>query len=74
MSQECCESRPHGGTGIRHLSALSVIVMELMQGYSKEDGAIGVDDLDRWPLDSNAVNFLSMTEFVTSVVELTKVR
>jgi hypothetical protein len=48
--------------------------MELMQGYPKEDGAIGVDDVDRWPLDSNAVDFLSITESVTSVVELTKVR
>ena len=44
--------------------------MELMQGYVKENGAVGVDDLDRWPIDSDAVNFLSRTTSATSVAEL----
>jgi hypothetical protein len=46
--------------------------MELMQGYVKEDGAVGVDDLHRW--DSDAVGFLSETTSATSVHELMKVR
>ena len=48
--------------------------MELMQKYSKEDGAIGVEDLDRWPFNSNAVAFLSDTTSALSVKELNQVR
>ena len=48
--------------------------MELMQGYVKEERAVGVDDLRRWPSDSNAVGFLSETTSATSVIELIKVR
>lgn len=48
--------------------------MELMQKYSKEDGAIGVEDLDRWPFSSNAVAFLSDTTSALSVKELNQVR
>lgn len=57
----------------RYIRALSIIVMELMQGYAKEDGAIGVDNLHRWPVDSNAVKFLSTTVTATSLNELIKV-
>jgi hypothetical protein len=64
-SQESIESR--------YIRALGYIVMELMQGYVKEDGAIGVDDLIRWPADSNAVKFLSTTVTATSLNELIKV-
>jgi len=44
-----------------------------MQGYAKEDGAIGIDDLRRWPSDSNAVSFLSATVTATSVAILMEV-
>lgn len=47
--------------------------MELMQGYIKEEGAIGVDDLTRWPSDSKAVDFLSQTTSATSSAALMKV-
>ena len=47
--------------------------MELMQKYTQDDGGIGVDDLERWPSDCNAVGFLSMTTSATSVDELKKV-
>lgn len=43
--------------------------MDLMQGYHKEDGVVGVDDVVRWPLDSDAVSFLAQT---TSTVSMTK--
>ena len=71
-SPECCKSLPHNGTESRHVRALGVIVMELMQGYAKEDGAVGIDDLFRWPSDSIAVNFLSTTVTASSVGALTK--
>ena len=57
----------------RDIRALGNITMELMQKYTKDDGAIGVDDLERWPSDCNAVGFLSMTTSATSVDELLKV-
>ena len=47
--------------------------MELMQKYVKEDGAIGIDDLQRWHPGSNAVRFLSATGSAASVAELLKV-
>jgi hypothetical protein len=47
--------------------------MELMQGYAKEDGAIGADDLHRWPHGSDVVGFLSETTSASSVGELMKV-
>ena len=47
--------------------------MELMQGYTKDNGAISVDDLHRWPNSSDAVGFLSETTFTSSVSELMKV-
>jgi hypothetical protein len=47
--------------------------MELMQGYAKDDGAIGVDDLHRWPNGSNAISFLLETTSANSVDKLIKV-
>jgi hypothetical protein len=46
--------------------------MELMQKYVKEGGAIGVDNPQRWS-NSDALDFLSVTESVASVEELLKV-
>ena len=50
--------------------SLGYIAMELMQKYVKDGGAIGVEDLDRWPSDSNAVTFLSLTTSAPSLDEL----
>lgn len=55
------------------MRALGVIMMELMQKYVKEDGAVGIENLDRWPSDSAAVGFLSATTSASSVQELLKV-
>ena len=57
---------------LQDIRALSSIVMELMQGYVKEAGAVGVDDLHRWSPD--AVSFLSDTISAASAAELLKVR
>lgn len=48
-------------------------MMELMQKYIKEDGAIGIDDLDRWHSNSDAVAFLSATTSAMSTEELFRV-
>lgn len=47
--------------------------MELMEKCTKDDEAIGVEDLNRWPFDSDAVGFLSATTSASSVNELMKV-
>ena len=47
--------------------------MDLMQGYRKEDGVVGVDDVVRWPLDSNAVGFLARTTSTASMTKLMEV-
>jgi hypothetical protein len=46
--------------------------MELMLGYAKDHGAIGLDDLDRW-LNTQAADFLSETTSASSVGELMEV-
>ncbi len=45
-------------------------MMELMQKHVKEDGAVGIENLDRWPSDSAAVEFLSATTSASSAKEL----
>ncbi|PVH70393.1 hypothetical protein DL98DRAFT_136623 [Cadophora sp. DSE1049] len=66
--QECCHktSEPKGTP--HDLSALSSITMELMQKYVNEDGAI--DNLQRWPSNSDDVGLLSATTSAASAAEL----
>lgn len=47
--------------------------MGLMQKYTKEDGAVGIEDLERWPSDCDAVGFLSLTTSAASVHGLMEV-
>ena len=55
------------------MRALGSIMMELMQKYTKDNGAVGVDDLRRWPSNSDAVGFLSVTTSAALAGELKKV-
>ncbi|KAH6672611.1 kinase-like domain-containing protein [Halenospora varia] len=68
-NQQCCETVREDGEP-RDVRALSPIMMELMQKYVKDDGAIGVDNLHRWPSDCDAVTFLSDTTSAASAREL----
>lgn len=47
--------------------------MQLMQKYAKDDGAIGLDKLDRWLANSAALKFLSATTSARSFKGLKKV-
>lgn len=47
--------------------------MELMQKYIKDNEMVGVDDLDRWPVDSAAFGFLSAISAATSIEALKEV-
>ena len=45
-------------------------MMESTQKHVKEDGVVGIEDLDRWPSDSAAVDFLSATTCASSAKQL----
>jgi hypothetical protein len=45
-------------------------MMELMQKYAKEDGAVGIDNLDRWRTCPAAIEFLCATTSANSFEEL----
>ncbi|KAJ5529052.1 hypothetical protein N7527_002445 [Penicillium freii] len=48
-------------------------MMELMQKYAKDDGAVGIDDLERWLACLAAIEFLSAITLASSFEELKKV-
>jgi hypothetical protein len=48
-------------------------MMELMQKYVKDDGVVGLDNLDRWRTSPAAIEFLSATTSASSIEELKKV-
>ncbi|KAF4772556.1 hypothetical protein HAV15_012181 [Penicillium sp. str.  len=50
-----------------YIAALPSITIRLMQKYDKDQGVVGVNDLERWPIDSAAVEFLSATETAESI-------
>jgi hypothetical protein len=54
------------------INAVAIIMMQLMQSYEMGDGIIGVDNIDRWPLDSEAFGFLEATSSAQSVDALMK--
>lgn len=49
-------------------------MMELMQKYVKEDGAVGINNPQRWKDCPAAIEFLSAIVSASSVEELNKVR
>ncbi|EFW13295.1 hypothetical protein D8B26_005415 [Coccidioides posadasii str. Silveira] len=62
---EFCEEHPLDQSQAQSIQALVAITMELMQKHGKDDGVVGVDDLNRWPIDSDAVKFLSAASSAT---------
>lgn len=72
-NQEHCRKVDTSHNDQRDLRAVGRIAMELMQKYVKDDDAVGVEDLNRWPSTSKAVIFLSETTSAVSVNELIQV-
>ncbi|KAJ5346215.1 hypothetical protein N7452_004219 [Penicillium brevicompactum] len=69
-SLEMCVERPPGQTQSIYIKTLASITMEIMQKYVKDDGMVGVDDVDRWPVDSDAFGFLSALSTAKSIESL----
>ncbi|KAJ5974840.1 hypothetical protein N7481_008547 [Penicillium waksmanii] len=67
---DCCVIRQQGTIQASDLAPVSRIMMELMQKYVKEDGAIGIDNLDRWRSCPAAIEFLCATNSASSFEEL----
>ncbi|KAI1382575.1 uncharacterized protein F4822DRAFT_441800 [Hypoxylon trugodes] len=65
-----CEESHATSDSKRDIRDLGNVIMELMQGYPKDDGAVGIEDLERWPADSRAVEFLSATTWASKISEL----
>jgi hypothetical protein len=55
------------------IAAIPSITMQLMQKYDKADGTIGVNDLQRWPMESAAVDFLGASGVAVSMEVLREV-
>jgi hypothetical protein len=49
------------------LEALGIIIMELMEKYTKDEGSAGIDNQKNWLLDSNVFGFLLVTSSAGSV-------
>ena len=69
----CVECDPRQ-SDLTYTRSLPSIVMSLMQKYEKNKGTIGVDDLDRWPVGSDAFEFLSATSSIGSLEDLKEVQ
>ncbi|KAJ5203015.1 hypothetical protein N7449_005094 [Penicillium cf. viridicatum] len=53
-----------------YIAALPLITMRLIQKCDKDEGVVGVNDLERWLIDSAAVGFLSATETAGTIKSL----
>ncbi|KAJ5974826.1 hypothetical protein N7481_008533 [Penicillium waksmanii] len=71
---DCCVFRQRGRVDASDLVPVSKIMMELMQKYIKEDGAVGIDNLDRWRTCPAAIEFLCATTSAGSFEELKEQR
>lgn len=69
----CVECDPRQ-SDLTYTRSLPSIVMCLMQKYEKKKGTIGVDDLDRWPVGTDAFEFLSATSSIGSLEDLKEVQ
>lgn len=70
--ERCVECDPRQ-SDLSYTRSLPSIVMCLMQKYEKDKGIIGVDDLERWPVGSDAFEFLSATSSISSLKDLKEV-
>ncbi|KAL2846617.1 hypothetical protein BJY01DRAFT_173128 [Aspergillus pseudoustus] len=69
---DCCSIRPPGKIQSSDLAPVGRVMMELMQKYVKDEGVVGLDNLDRWRSSSAAIEFLSATTSASSLEELKK--
>ncbi|KAJ5142474.1 uncharacterized protein N7515_001261 [Penicillium bovifimosum] len=71
---DCCVIKQTGRLNNTDMAPVTKVMMELMQKYSKEEGAVGIDNLDRWQNCPAAIDFLSATISASSFEELKKHR
>ncbi|KAJ6134826.1 hypothetical protein N7523_001148 [Penicillium sp. IBT 18751x] len=69
---EYCMDCPPSQSEAACIAAIPSIMMQLMQKCDKEASIIGVEDLERWPIESAAVGFLSVSGTAASLETLKK--
>ncbi|KAJ6105330.1 hypothetical protein N7523_010140 [Penicillium sp. IBT 18751x] len=69
---EYCMDCPSSQSEAACIAAIPSIMMQLMQKCDKEASIIGVEDLERWPIESAAVGFLSVSGTAASLETLKK--
>ncbi|KAJ5640277.1 uncharacterized protein N7484_008139 [Penicillium longicatenatum] len=69
-SLEMCVECPPGQAQILYIKKLASMTMEIMQKFEKDDGMVGVDDVERWPVDSDSFEFLSALLTTKSIESL----
>ncbi|RAK94831.1 uncharacterized protein BO80DRAFT_469880 [Aspergillus ibericus CBS 121593] len=69
---DCWTVRPPGRVQADDLAPIARVMMQLMQKYAKDDGAVGIDNLDRWQKCPAAIEFLSATTSAGSFEDLKK--
>ncbi|KAJ5392906.1 hypothetical protein N7465_011880, partial [Penicillium sp. CMV-2018d] len=69
-----CVIRHAGRVRASDLAPVSRVMMELMQNYAKDDGALGIDNLDRWRPWPAAIGFLSAITSASSFEEPKRLR
>ncbi|KAH1602583.1 hypothetical protein KXV78_000778 [Aspergillus fumigatus] len=70
---ENCISRSTSQSHLPSIKALGDLMMYLMKKSAGKDGILGVDNVERWPLDSAAVDFLTLISSSSSLRSLTQV-
>ncbi|KAK5400827.1 hypothetical protein LTR06_011211 [Exophiala xenobiotica] len=68
LAQEYCLTA--AGSDTADVRAVGNIAMNLMQKYAKDDGAISIENFNRWPPNSTPVKVLTTTNSARSVTEL----
>ncbi|KAL4960566.1 uncharacterized protein BDV14DRAFT_192866 [Aspergillus stella-maris] len=67
---EHCTRRMPKQSHTAAIAAVASITMRLMQSYEMDNGVVGIDDIERWPIDSEAFQFLEATSSAMSIDDL----
>jgi hypothetical protein len=62
-----------GRGSVNDISGIGYVTMELMHKDARYDGPITVRDVNRWPLESELVQFLLSTASAHSIEQLAEV-
>lgn len=68
-----CVEYPPGQAQNIYIKRLASITIEIMQKYVKDNRLVGVDNVERWPVDSDSFGFLLALSTTKSMESLKEV-